>query len=139
MRLVFLLVVALTAVAVACRPGSGGTTAETVSASPESSAPGTELPLTPPSLWSPDAVIDEIALQLFKQASRPVHIFGLNVEEGEEFVPSGRDVLPLPPNTLGWAAEFEGDGVWIVDTGELIYRFAEADAGFSVIYEYAGN
>ncbi len=111
---------------------------------PEAVSGVTPTALVPPTplvslLWTGEGVIDEIAAQLFDEASRPVHIFGLNVEDGEEFVPSGRDVLPIPPNTFGWRAEFEGDGVWIVDTGELIYRFTEADTRFDVIHVYAGE
>ncbi|MDA1297940.1 MAG: hypothetical protein O3B04_08090 [Chloroflexi bacterium] len=81
----------------------------------------------------------EIVSQLFEEASRSVHVFGLNVEQGEEFVPSGRDRLPIPPDSSGWRAEYEGDGIWIVDTGMLIYRFDEADVTFEVIWDYTGR
>lgn len=88
-------------------------------------------------VWSGDSVKQEIADQLFAQALRAVHVFGLNVEEGEEFVHSGRDLLPVPLDTSRWRAEYEGDRIWIVDTAELIYRFDEAGAMFDVIWEHS--
>lgn len=134
MRPALLLISVLLTLVTACT-GGGGTLTPVPFDEVTSTPPPTELS----SSWTPELVIDEIASQLFASESRPVHIFGLNVEEGEEFVPSGRDVLPLPPNTSTWSAEFEGAGVWIVDTGALIYRFEEADMSFAVIYEYAGE
>lgn len=142
MRFFLLLTTILASVAIACTASPNETPTVTPH-SLESTVPETAdwLPSTPlvSALWTAESVIEEIADQLFQEAARPAHIFGLNVEEGEEFVPSGRDVLPPPPSTEGWRAEFEGDGVWIVDTGELIYRFFESDARFDVIHVYANG
>ncbi len=132
MRLLLLLSVALFALAAACTNGGDGET-------PTPDAEPTPSPTAFSTLYSAQGVIAEIADQLFASETRPVHIFGLNVEDGEEFVFSGRDRLPRPPDTDGWTAEFEGAGVWIVDTGSLIYRFEEGDMSFDVIYEYGAE